>query len=133
MLIQSGNLCIFPRGRWCAKFSVISPWSFYFEACRLRVIVEVLKFSGLNSLLWSIQFENICRSLSWKSLSKFLITIACDSLTLILSNIIPSCQGHRYLFRSMIRILKVESKSFCRRDGTRIVSPENSFARKQDW
>ena len=68
VLIQSSNLCIFPRGLWCAKFS---PWfppsTSYFEACRLRVIAEVLKFSGLNSLLWSIQFENICRSFSWKS------------------------------------------------------------------
>ena len=44
-----------------------SRWSSCFEACRLRVIAEVLKFSGLNSLLWSIQFENICLSFSWKS------------------------------------------------------------------
>ena len=43
------------------------PWSSCFEASCLRVIAEVLKFSRLNSLLWSIQFENICRSFSWKS------------------------------------------------------------------
>ena len=44
-----------------------------------------------------------------------------------------SFQEHGYLFRSMIAILKVESEMFCRRDGTRIVSQENSFARKQGW
>ena len=45
------------------------PWSSCFEASCLRVIAEVLKFSRLNSLLWSIQFENICLSFSWKRLS----------------------------------------------------------------
>ena len=44
-----------------------------------------------------------------------------------------SYQGHGYLFRSMLRVLKVESEKFCRRDGTRIVSRENSFALKQAW
>ena len=43
------------------------PWSSCFEAYCLRLIAEVLRFSGLNSLLWSIQFKNICRSFSWKS------------------------------------------------------------------
>ena len=37
-------------------------------------------------------------------------------------------QAHGYQFRSIIRILRVESEKFCRRDGTRIVSRENSFA-----
>ena len=112
----------FPVGFDAQSSPWFPPWTSYFEACHLRVITEVLKFSGLNSLLWSIQFHNICRSLSWKvSLLKFLITIACDSL------------GHRYLFRSMIRIFQVESEKFCRRDWTRIISREKSFARKQDW
>ena len=39
-----------------------------------------------------------------------------------------SFQEHGHLFRSMIRILTVESETFCWRDGTRIVSRENSFA-----
>ena len=91
VFMQSNNLCIFPRGLWCAKISVISPRSCCLEACFLMVIVKVLKFFGLNSLLWSIQFENICQSFLEKlSLTKFLITIACDSLTLIFFNITPA-------------------------------------------
>ena len=42
-----------------------------------------------------------------------------------------SYQAHCYLFHSMIRILKMESETFCRRDETRIVSLENSFARNK--
>ena len=67
VFMQSYNLCISPCGFWCAKFPVISPRSSCFEAFCLRVIPEVLEFSGLNSLLWSIQFEKICWSFSWKS------------------------------------------------------------------
>ena len=41
VLIQSRNLCIFPRGLWCTKFSVIFP---------------------VNLLFWSMLFEGDCRS-----------------------------------------------------------------------
>ena len=44
-----------------------------------------------------------------------------------------SYQAHGYLFCSMLGVFKVESEWFCRRDGTRIVSRENSFALKQAW
>ena len=107
-------------------------WSSCFEECCLRVIAEVLKFSGLNSLLWSNQFENICGSFFEKfSLSKFLTTIVCDFLTLIFFSIIPAIMHTATHFAAMIRILKAESEKFCRRDGRRLISWENSFARKQ--
>ena len=67
VFMQSNNLCIFPRGLCCAKFSVISPRSSCFEPCCFRFIAEVLEFSGSNSLLWNIQSENICQIFSWKS------------------------------------------------------------------
>ena len=41
VLIQSNNLCIFPRGLWCAKFSMIS---------------------SVKLLFWSMSFEGDCRS-----------------------------------------------------------------------
>ena len=91
VFMQSSNLCIFPGGLWCAKISVISPRSSCLEACWLMVIAEVLNFFVLNSLLWSIQFENICQSfLERPILPTFLITIACDSLTLIFFNVTPA-------------------------------------------
>ena len=80
-------------------------WIPYFEASNLRKFAEVF-LEKLN-------------------LPEFLIAIASDSLTLIFVNIILAMK-HSYLFRRMKRILKVESEIFCRRDGTRIVSRENS-------
>ena len=44
-----------------------------------------------------------------------------------------SHQAHGYLFRSMIKIFKLESETFRQRDGTRIVSQKNSLARKRGW
>ena len=42
-----------------------------------------------------------------------------------------SYQADPYLFCSIITILKVESEKFCQRDGTRMLSRKNSFARNR--
>ena len=94
------------------KCSSFPSWIPYFEASNLRTFAIVF-------------LEKV-------SLPKFLIIISRVSLTRIFFNIIAAIKDtHGYLFRSMTRILKVESKTFCWRDGTRIVSQENSFACKQ--
>ena len=93
---------------WLSKCENFPGWIPYFEASNLRTFAEVFLRKG--------------------SLPKFLITVACDCLTLIFFNIIPAIK--HMIFCSLISILKVESKMSCRRDGTRIVSRENSFARK---
>ena len=132
-LYNQGMYACFPMDFDALSSLWFPPWSSCFEACRLRVVSEVSKFAGLNSLLWSIQLENIAKVFLEKvSLPKFLITTACNSYAdFFQHNTIY--QGHGYVFCSMIRILKVESKTFCGRDGTRTVSQENSFARTQGW
>ena len=101
-----------------------------FEACHLRVIAKVLKFSGLNSLLKASNLRTFAKVFLEKvSLPKFLYN---SSMGLSYADIfqhITICQAHGYLFHSTKRILKVESKMFCQREGTRIASRKNSFAR----
>ena len=90
--MKSNNLCLFPHGLRWIKFSVISPRSSCFEACCLRVIAEVLEFSGLNGWISYFEASNLRTFtkvfIEKVSLSKFLITIACDILTLIFFNTI---------------------------------------------
>ena len=101
-----------------------------FKACHLRVIAKVLKFSGLNSLLKASNLRTFAKVFLEKvSLPKFLYN---SSMGLSYADIfqhITICQAHGYLFHSTKRILKVESKMFCQREGTRIASRKNSFAR----
>ena len=44
-----------------------------------------------------------------------------------------SYQARSYLFRNMIRILKVESETICQGDEKRLVSRKNYFTPKPSW
>ena len=61
------------------------------HVARLREIVRLLKFFGLNPYFEASNLRTFAEVFLEKvSLPKFLITIACDSLTLIFFNIIPA-------------------------------------------
>ena len=101
-----------PLGTRLVYFSVVfdalfspwfPPWSSCFEACCLRLIDKLLKFSGFNSLLWSIQFKNICRSFYWKCSSAYVSDN--NSLRFSYPDIFQhntSYQPHGYLFCNII-------------------------------
>ena len=78
----------FPVGFDAQSSPWFPPWTSYIEACRLRVIAEVLKFPAWIPYFEASNFRTFAEVyLENVSLSKFLITIVCRSLTLILSNI----------------------------------------------
>ena len=92
VLIQPSNLCIFRRGLWCAKFPMITPvklllWSMSlggdcWSIKAFRVWIPCFEASNLRTFV-KVFLEKI-------SLPEFLITIVCDSPTLIFFNIIPA-------------------------------------------
>ena len=109
---------------------MISPVKLLFEACHLRVIAKILKFSGLNSLLKASNLRTFAEVFLEKvSLPEFLYNSSMGLSCADIFQHITICQAHGYLFHSTKRILKVESKMFCQREGTRIASRKNSFAR----
>ena len=77
--MQSKSFCIFPCGLLCANFPVISTVKLLFRSMSFEVDCRSVKVFRVAQVF----LEKV-------SLPMSLITIACDSLTLIFFNIIPA-------------------------------------------